>query len=64
MAEAARLWARKEALLKALGTGLRTDPMSVDALGDPRITDLDGASLGLPPGYVAAVARVTRFAGR
>ena len=58
-AEAARLWARKEALLKALGRGLRDDPAAVDTLGDPRVADLDAASLGLPPGYAAAVAQVT-----
>lgn len=58
-AEAARLWARKEAVLKALGTGLRTDPASVDALGDRRVSDIDARSLELPEGFVASLARPT-----
>jgi 4'-phosphopantetheinyl transferase len=53
---AARLWARKEALLKALGSGLRADPATVEVLDDPRVTDVDTAGLGLPEGFVAAVA--------
>ncbi|MEA5454517.1 4'-phosphopantetheinyl transferase superfamily protein [Sinomonas sp. JGH33] len=57
-AEAARLWARKEALLKAMGTGLRTDPASVETLGDPRVVDLDARALGLPDGFSAAAARL------
>ncbi|GAB2758968.1 4'-phosphopantetheinyl transferase family protein [Sinomonas soli] len=56
-AEAARLWVRKEALLKAMGTGLRTDPAAVSTSGDPRVRDLDAVELGLPEGFVAAVAR-------
>jgi 4'-phosphopantetheinyl transferase len=56
-AEAARLWARKEALLKALGTGLRADPAAVSTSGDPRVRDLDPVELGLPEGFVAALAR-------
>ena len=55
-AEAARLWARKEALLKALGSGLRADPAGTETLGDPRVADLDPAGFGLPRGFVAAVA--------
>ncbi|WP_212745896.1 4'-phosphopantetheinyl transferase family protein [Sinomonas susongensis] len=58
-AEAARLWARKEALLKARGEGLRTDPAAVETLGDPRVTDLAAKPLGLPSGLVAAFATVT-----
>jgi 4'-phosphopantetheinyl transferase len=55
--EAARIWARKEALLKALGSGLRGDPQSIETLEDPRVRDLSPAALGLPPGFVAAVAQ-------
>ncbi|GAB3275082.1 hypothetical protein GCM10027449_14030 [Sinomonas notoginsengisoli] len=55
-AEAARLWARKEALLKALGTGLRGDPTEVEAVRDPRLHDLNAHELGLPEGFVAALA--------
>ncbi|MHA7208864.1 4'-phosphopantetheinyl transferase family protein [Arthrobacter sp. MDT1-65] len=55
----ARLWTRKEALVKALGTGFaQRDPDAVDVLRDGRITDLqvvDGAALE-PLGLVAAVA--------
>ena len=58
--EAARIWARKEALLKALGSGLRGDPRSIDTLEDPRVRDLGPAALGLPPGFVAAVAQTRR----
>lgn len=56
-AEAARLWARKEALLKALGTGLREDPSHVETVSDGRVHDLDARELGLPEGFVAAFAR-------
>jgi 4'-phosphopantetheinyl transferase len=55
-AEAARLWARKEAMLKALGTGLRGDPAALDAAGDERVRDLDATGLGLPGGFAAALA--------
>ncbi|WP_433876593.1 4'-phosphopantetheinyl transferase family protein [Sinomonas atrocyanea] len=58
--EAARIWARKEALLKAVGSGLRGDPRSVETLEDPRVRDLSPAALGLPPGFVAAVAQTRR----
>lgn len=53
---AARLWARKEALLKALGTGLRADPAMVEVIDDPRVRDVDATGLGLPEGFVAAAA--------
>jgi 4'-phosphopantetheinyl transferase len=56
-AEAATLWARKEALLKALGTGLRGDPSAVETVGDPRVSDLDPGRCGLPAGFAAAIAR-------
>ena len=56
-------WARKEALLKARGTGLRTEPASVEAYAEHRdgtvLVDLDTVALGLPPGFAAALA-VTR----
>lgn len=53
-------WARKEALLKARGTGLRIEPASVEAYeesGDgTTLVDLDTAALGLPPGFAGALA--------
>ncbi|ASN51679.1 4'-phosphopantetheinyl transferase superfamily protein [Sinomonas sp. R1AF57] len=55
--EAARIWARKEALLKAFGSGLRGDTQSIETLEDPRVRDLSPAALGLPPEFVAAVAQ-------
>ncbi|GAA4522700.1 hypothetical protein GCM10023160_11570 [Brachybacterium paraconglomeratum] len=50
--ERAALWARKEAVLKALGTGLET-PMSTVRLADFAVIDLPA-----PPGHVAALARL------
>lgn len=59
----ALLWARKEALVKALGTGFTDrDPAAVTVLDDDRITDLtavDGIDLARN-GLVAAVAVVPR----
>lgn len=56
----AAAWARKEALLKAHGAGLRTDPATVEAFADfpgsTRLVDLDPADLGLPPQFAAALA--------
>ena len=49
--ERAAVWARKEAVLKALGTGLATE-MSALRLGDFAVRDLPA-----PPGLVAALAR-------
>lgn len=54
-----RLWTRKEALVKALGTGFTdSDPGTVQVLGDRRIrdvSDVDGIALE-PAGLAAAVA--------
>lgn len=53
-------WARKEALLKARGTGLRIEPSSVEAYAERRdgkiVVDLDTVALGLPAGFAAALA--------
>jgi len=46
----ARVWARKEAILKARGTGLAT-PMAAVVLADEHWSDLPS-----PEGYVAALA--------
>jgi 4'-phosphopantetheinyl transferase len=59
-----RLWTRKEAALKALGTGLSRDPRSLDVgfgqAGEDAVVWLDGApfvirEIPAPPGYAAAV---------
>lgn len=39
-----RCWTRKEAVLKALGTGFQTDPRTIDALHDPRPIEFVPAS--------------------
>ncbi|HSL37400.1 MAG TPA: 4'-phosphopantetheinyl transferase superfamily protein, partial [Arthrobacter sp.] len=53
-------WARKEALLKARGTGLRMEPASVEAYAErwngKIVVDLDTVALGLPAGFAAALA--------
>ena len=53
-------WARKEALLKARGTGLRIEPASVEAYAEPGggsvLVDLDTVALGLGPGFAGALA--------
>lgn len=57
----ARLWARKEALVKALGTGFSDrGPDAVEVLSDDRVTDLPsvGNESLEPLGLVAAVAVV------
>lgn len=61
----AAAWARKEALAKYSGLGLRTDPTLIDAFprdenGKPgpavELWDVESASVGLPEGFAAAVA--------
>lgn len=62
-------WARKEALAKYSGLGLRTDPTLIDAF--PRIEkgvqgsavevwDVESFGIGLPEGFAAAVALGTQ----
>lgn len=65
---ATRLWVRKEAVLKALGTGLRLDPRALRLTGpdnpprvlawpDPRPAEiLQLRDLDAPDGYLAALA--------
>ena len=50
----ARAWTRKEAVLKARGTGLATLMTTVV------LADTDWTDLAAPPGHVAAVSRGTR----
>ena len=57
----ARLWTRKEALVKAAGTGFRDDPARVPALRPgpgARLLDLPAGVVG--PGTVGALALVRR----
>lgn len=56
-AEQAAIWAAKEAILKALGTGFET-PM-----GALLLADFDVADLPAPPGHVAALARLSTSRG-
>lgn len=59
-AQRARFWVRKEAFLKATGSGLRRGPASVDVSGavleGVELADLDPEALGLPGSMAAAVA--------
>lgn len=60
----AALWSRKEAVLKAAGTGLMVDPAVVDVLEpvarvgarDYSVRDVPPADLKLPDGFVVALA--------
>lgn len=55
-----RFWARKEAFLKATGSGLRRDPSTVDVSEDVlegvQLAELDAALLGLPGSVVVVLA--------
>ncbi|QYK49010.1 MAG: 4'-phosphopantetheinyl transferase superfamily protein [Phycisphaeraceae bacterium] len=58
-----RLWSRKEAALKAIGTGFATDPPTVSVIGPTLITHAAPLPLAIelhdlpaPSGYVGAVA--------
>lgn len=52
----ARLWTRKEALVKAAGTGFTGDPADVAALHPPPGVVLLDVAAGLPDGLVGSVA--------
>jgi 4'-phosphopantetheinyl transferase len=52
----ARLWARKEAVLKMTGEGLNRSPVTLEAADHPGVRDLAPAASGLPGSLVAAVA--------
>ena len=56
----AATWARKEALAKHSGMGLRTGPADIDAFPEPgsgvEVWDVCAAEVRLPGGFVAAVA--------
>jgi 4'-phosphopantetheinyl transferase len=62
------LWTRKEAVLKACGTGLAVDPRSIDASGDalatrpplPAAARFRLADLDLGAGYAACVVTLAR----
>jgi 4'-phosphopantetheinyl transferase len=51
-----QVWTRKEALLKAIGTGLVDSPTELDVMESSRVAGLVITDLELPPGYVGAVA--------
>ncbi|SEE54925.1 4'-phosphopantetheinyl transferase [Arthrobacter alpinus] len=61
----AAAWARKEALAKVSGLGLRTDPTRIEAFPGnengkqgpaAQVWDVESARVGLPEGFAAAVA--------
>ncbi len=65
----AAAWARKEAMAKASGLGLRTDPALIEAFPGnengkrgpaAEVWDVKSASVGLPEGFAAAVAMGTK----
>lgn len=65
----AAAWARKEALAKYSGLGLRTDPTLINAFpgkteglqgSEVDVWDVVAANVGLPHGFAAAVAMPTR----
>ena len=65
----AAVWARKEALAKYSGLGLRTDPTLIEAFPENEngksgsaveVWDVESAGVGLPEGFAAAVATGAR----
>jgi 4'-phosphopantetheinyl transferase len=52
----ARMWARKEAVLKMTGEGLSRSPETLDVVDRPDVRDLAAAATGLPGSLVGAVA--------
>lgn len=53
----AEMWAKKEALAKADGRGLRIDPATIEVLAhSAQVLDKDPRELGLPTDYSVAVA--------
>lgn len=65
----AAAWVRKEAALKALGTGLRRSPSDLEMVplvggaAARGVPDLEVADLGIAPGVVGAVAVLLRGVG-
>ena len=57
LSDPARTWTRKEAWLKAAGTGLAVDPRTIDASAPPEGVQL--RDVPVPGGYAAAAAVLT-----